>query len=83
MIQTASHKIQYFTGARRPLALLCPDRENCPFLANYEICLVEPLHDLKNLISRIFEELPNCTENPLLKTVIKEKLDVMNSKCTT
>lgn len=67
-----------YLGVRRPLALLCPNAESCPYLANYEICQVEPLHDLKNVISRLFEELPSCAEDLLLKSVIKEKLDAMN-----
>ena len=38
----------------------------------YEVALCDPLHDLKNLISRIFEELPYQVDNPELKKDISD-----------
>ena len=66
-------------GVRRPPALLCADRDISPELSSYEVALLEPLHDLKNLIARVFEELPDAAaEEPSLKQIIKEKLDILN-----
>ena len=64
---------------RRPPALLCADRDISPELSSCEVALLEPLHDLKNLIARVFEELPDAAaEEPSLKQIIKEKLDILN-----
>ena len=43
--------------------------------------MVEPLHDLKNVINRIFDELPHAVNDPQLKAAIKDLISTLGSKC--
>ena len=47
----------------------------------YEVAMVEPLHDLKNVINRIFDELPHAVKDPQLKAAIKDLISTLGSKC--
>ena len=57
------------TGIRRLPALLCTDKEP-QNMEQYEICMIEPLHDLKSVINCVFGELPNSIEDKELRDVI-------------
>lgn len=41
-------------------------------LESYEVSLTEPMHDLKNLITHILQELPHHIEQAPLKEEIKD-----------
>ena len=66
-------------GIKRPAALLCSGRDQAA-IADYEIGLVEPLHDIKNIINRIFEDLPHAVSEPELKQTIKTSLELLRRK---
>ena len=66
----------FFPGIKRPPALLCTD-DYATNLQDYEICLIEPLHDIKNVINRLFGELPHgIQEQRLREAITKAKLDL-------
>ena len=65
-------------GIRKPLALMCTNSDNMPDLSQYEICTVEPLHDFKNLINRVMDELPHLAPDvPELHNAINETLTAL------
>ena len=58
--------------------MLCSDVPNQPNISEYEVCTTEPLHDLKNVINRIMDELPYlATEVPELHIVINDTLTIL------
>ena len=65
-------------GIKRPAALLCSGRDQVA-IADYEIGLVEPLHDIKN-INRIFEDLLHAVSEPELKETIRTSLELHRRK---
>lgn len=70
------HDKYLFTGAKRPPALHCTSAE--PVNAeHYEICMIEPLHDLKNLINRIMSELPHAIRDTQLKELVEDNLSLL------
>jgi hypothetical protein len=60
------------TGVRRMPALLTAERQVAGLLDSYEVVMCEPLHDLKNVISAILEELPHQIEERSLKRKVTE-----------
>ena len=76
MIHKMVHRVILFTGIKRPQALQTVEGENSN-LDSYEICLVEPLHDIKNVVNRLFGELPhNINNNTLREAIVKAKKDL-------
>lgn len=69
----------FFIGIKRPAALLCTGRDPSE-IEEYEIGLIEPLHDIKNIINRIFDELPHAVTEPELKSTIQNSLDLLRRK---
>ena len=64
----------FITGIKRFPALQCSTMQNVDLL-DYEIALMEPLHDFKNVINRIIQELPETAANePALRKVISDTL---------
>ena len=66
------------SGVKRPPALLCGDRED--LIEDYEIALIEPLHDLKNIINRVFDELPKVITEESLLAAVNEFLSIVKGK---
>ena len=66
-------------GIKRPPALMCsttnPDNLEC-----YEISMIEPLHDLKNVINRVFSELPHAVSEQELSKTIKTAIELLRGK---
>ena len=58
--------------------MLCGDRED--LIEDYEIALVEPLHDLKNIINRVFDELPKVITEESLLAAVNEFLSIVKGK---
>ena len=48
----------------------------------YEVAMVEPLHDLKYVINRIFDELPHAVKDPQLKATMKDLISAMKTGYT-
>lgn len=57
------------SGIRRPPALWCS--EHIFDLPCYEVVQTEPLHDFKNTINRVLEELPHAIKQPDLRKEIE------------
>lgn len=70
-------------GIKRPAALLTGQVEIPSSLTDYEIMMVEPLHDLKNVINRIFNELPHAISDPALKSSLTDALTILKGKLKT
>lgn len=64
------------SGVRRPAALWCVDENEQLDIPDYEIALIEPLHDFKNVINRVLAEVPHSVEDPQIK---KELTNILNS----
>lgn len=67
-----------FEGVKRPAALLTTG--DVTLLPTYEIMMVEPLHDLKNVINRVFEELPYSVSEPPLKQRITGAIELLKGE---
>ena len=52
------------------------DSEEQVDIPDYEISFVESLHDFKNVINRVLNELPNATQNKELQGKLS---DIVNS----
>ncbi|KAF6036963.1 hypothetical protein EB796_004717 [Bugula neritina] len=61
-------------GIKGPPALLCSRLENQADISQYEIALMEPLHDFKNVINRVLKNLPRSTEEKELKVMLTKLL---------
>ena len=48
----------------------------------YKESMVEPLHDPKNVINRIFDELPHAVKDPQLKATMKDLISAMKAGYT-
>ena len=72
--------IHFYTGIKRPPALLCTTEDNQDSLADYEILCLEPLHDIKNIINNIFNELCNVIEDQDLKNSVEQHINVLKGK---
>ena len=68
--------LETFLGVKRPPALLCTGRSE-DVIADYEDAMTEPLHDFKNVINHVFEELPHAVKECRLNTTIREALDIL------
>ena len=73
-------KPSIFTGIKRPPALLCTTEDNQDSLADYEILCLEPLHEIKNIINNIFNELCNVIEDQDLKNSVEQHINVLKGK---
>ena len=69
------------SGVKRPPALLCGDRED--LIDGYEIALIEPLEDLKNLINRVFDKHPKVITEESLLAAVNEFLSILKGKNKT
>lgn len=69
-----------FQGVKRPAALHTTGEFRQ--LEAYEVLMVEPLHDLKNVINRIFDELPHAVTEPALKQDITNTISILRGRCT-
>jgi len=54
--------------------------ENEVDISKYEIALMEPLHDFKNVINRVLKELPHSTEEKELKVMLTNLLSDIEGK---
>ena len=64
-------------GIRRPAALWCVGEDSQLDLPEYEVALVEPLHDFKNIINRVLCELPHMATETALQNALTEIVDVI------
>lgn len=46
----------------------------------YEICLVEPLHDIKNVVNHVFNELCNIIPEVELRTNVATHITALKGK---
>lgn len=62
-----------FVGLRRFPALLTSGADlHAACLDNYEVSMVEALHDMRNIITTIFEFLPKIIKDPQLKKEVSD-----------
>lgn len=69
-------------GVKRPPALLCTEEDSMDLLLSYEIALTEPLHDFKNVINRVLDELPYATSDKHIRASLLDILNELKSRCT-
>ena len=67
---------------RLPALLTCGDTLSEIGCSDYEISLCEPLHDLKNTISTILDEMPAVIEDQRLQTAIRDFCKQLTGKLT-
>lgn len=74
----------YTVGLKRLPALLSQGETlNSLSLHWYEIIMTEPLHDLKNLICNILDELPKQLPNRQLCKDMEAYITTLKGKCET
>ena len=64
-------------GIQRPAALWCVGEDNQLDFPDYEVALVEPLHDFKNIVNRVLCELPHMATETALQNALTEIVDVI------
>ena len=64
-------------GIRRPAALWCVGEDSQLDLPDYEVALVEPLHDFRTIINRVLCELPHMATETPLQNALTEIVDVI------
>ena len=76
-----SHLKEKLLGIRRrPALLYMGETRKVVGCGKYELCKCEPMHDLKNVITSMLEELPRIVVSSQLKAQITELKTTLSGK---